>query len=56
MTDKTAREEARQADAAGFCGFCFVTGEPGIKLAHKRDCKLVTEHGKRIGVKAEAAA
>jgi hypothetical protein len=54
MTDETARREMKAGDAAGFCGFCFVRGKPGTRLAHKRDCKLVREHGNRIHILVEA--
>jgi hypothetical protein len=53
MTDATARRESKAADAAGFCGFCFVSGEPGQRLTHDRSCKLVCEHGARIPILAK---
>jgi len=59
MTDATARREMKAGDAAGFCGFCFVHGQPGDRLAHRPDCKLVREHGRRINIlvaKAEPTA
>jgi len=53
MTDETARREAKAADAAGFCGFCYVTGPAGERLTHTADCKLAREHGKRINLRYE---
>lgn len=47
MIDKVARREAREAREKGFCGFCFRTGKP---LLHSPTCKLVAEHGQRIGL------
>jgi hypothetical protein len=47
MTDATARRELRKAKEGGFCGFCFVRSRP---LKHKSSCKLVVEHGNRIGL------
>jgi hypothetical protein len=53
MTDATARREAKAADAAGFCPYCFADGNPGERLTHRRSCKLVCEHGGRIPILAE---
>jgi len=50
MTDATARREAKIANEEGFCGFCFNRGKP---VVHRRDCKLVREHGSRIALKVE---
>jgi hypothetical protein len=48
VTNATARKELAEAKVAGFCGFCLHRSRP---LKHKRTCKLVIEHGQRIGLR-----